>query len=56
MEFMEKVKRPVVDRVDLILHPNGEFVGGVLCVTAFHFIFSTRVQAEDETMVTYGIT
>lgn len=50
MDLMEKVKRPVVEGVCLVLY-NGEIVEGALCVTAFHFIFSTRIKAEDETMV-----
>ena len=47
---MDKIKRPVVEGVHLAL-PNGEEYDGMLCVTAFHFIFSTRIKAEDETMV-----
>jgi hypothetical protein len=50
MDLMDKIKRPVVEGVQMIL-PTGEIIEGMLCVTAFHFIFSTRVKAEDELMV-----
>ena len=50
MEFMEKVKRPVVEGVRLTL-ANDEMMESMLCVTAFHCIFSTRKTAEDEITV-----
>lgn len=55
MDLSEKIKRPVVEGVRLTL-PTGETSDGVLCITAFHFIFSTRRKAEEETMVSVHIS
>ncbi|XP_019851708.1 PREDICTED: myotubularin-related protein 9-like [Amphimedon queenslandica] len=49
MDLMEKVKRPVVEKVCLVVN-QGEVIEGALCVTAFHFVFSTRIKAQDEIM------
>ena len=50
MELMDSVKRPVVEGVRLVV-PTGEMIDGMLCITAFHFIFSTRKKNEDEVTV-----
>lgn len=47
MEFMERIKRPVVENVRLT-QANGVINEGMLCITAFHCIFSTRMKTEDE--------
>ena len=46
-QFTEKVKRPVMKGVSLTL-ANDEMMESMLCVTAFHCIFSTRKTVEDE--------
>ncbi len=53
MEFMEKIKRPVVEGVNLV-QTNGEIIEGILCVTAFHCIFSTRRTAAEEITVSFS--
>lgn len=52
MELMDRIKRPVVEGVQLVL-PTGELKDGMLCITAFHFIFSTRKKSEDEITVLF---
>lgn len=55
MDLSEKIKRPIVEGVRLTL-PTGETNDGVLCITAFYFIFSTRKKDEEETMVSVHIS
>lgn len=50
MDFIEKIKRPVVEGVQFI-QANGDLIEGMLCVTAFHCIFSTRTSANKEITV-----
>ena len=55
MEFMERIKRPVVENVRLT-QANGVINEGMLCITAFHCIFSTRMKTEDEITVSHMAT
>lgn len=53
MDLMEHVRRPMVDDVQLqvVGSQNEQVVGGTMCVTPFHLIFSSRKKAEDELTV-----
>ena len=50
MELMEHVKRPIIDGVKLQIvgSKSGTVKTGCICITAFHFIFSTRKQTEQD--------
>lgn len=50
MDLLERIKRPVVEGVQLGL-PSGQKMEGMLCTTAFHLIFSTRRKNEEEVTV-----
>lgn len=50
MDLLERIKRPVVEGVQLSLS-SGQKMEGMLCTTAFHLIFSTRLKNEEEVTV-----
>lgn len=50
MEFMESIKKPVVEEVRFI-QADGSNSEGMLCLTAFYCIFSTRTTAAGEITV-----